>query len=157
MVSTTNDPDRGLGLGDLAAGVLDSTSPKLRVLLVDDFGVWRERVRVILQQRDDLEIVGDASDGLEAVHQARVLKPDVILLDIGLPQMNGFQAASQIKEFLPDAKIIFVTSYNDPEMVRAAMSHGARGYLFKVNLHRELLECIECVRGGEPYISSDLS
>ena len=100
--------------------------PLIRVLVVDDFEDWRRQVRLLLQARPEWQVIAEASDGSEAVQKAEDLKPDLILLDIGLPKLNGIEAARRIRQVSPSSKIIFLSQDNDPEIVQAALSTGAR-------------------------------
>lgn len=127
------------------------TSPSC-ILLVDDFEPWRKQVCAMLQSRPDLKIIAEAEDGLEAVRKAEELKPDLILLDIGMPYLNGIEAAERISKIVPDAKILFVTQENDPDVVATALSNGAKGLVMKVNAHRELLPALEAVLEGRRFI-----
>ena len=106
----------------------------------------------MLQSRPDLKIIAEAEDGLEAVRKAEELKPDLILLDIGMPYLNGIEAAERISKIVPDAKILFVTQENDPDVVATALSNGAKGLVMKVNAHRELLPALEAVLEGRRFI-----
>jgi DNA-binding NarL/FixJ family response regulator len=100
-----------------------------------------------------LQILGEASDGLEAVQKAEELQPDLILLDIGLPKLNGIEAAHRISQLVPRAKILFVSHDNDAELVAGALGNGAKGYVQKQNANKELLPAIEAVLGGGRFIS----
>jgi len=114
-----------------------------RVLLVDDFEPWREQVRSILQTRPELRVVAEVADGLQAVQKAQELKPDLILLDIGLPSLSGIEAAKIIRERCSQSKIVFVTENTDSEIREAAMASGASGYVVKTtNIAHELLDAI---------------
>ena len=101
----------------------------IRVLIAEDFEPWRRFYRTALQKRSDFQVVGEVSDGLEAVRQAEQLQPDLILLDIGLPSLNGIGAARQIREISPASKILFVSENRSAEIVREALSTGASGYI----------------------------
>jgi DNA-binding NarL/FixJ family response regulator len=103
----------------------------LRVLVVEDFAPFSQFIRSTLADRPDLQVIGEASDGLGAVHRAEELKPDLILLDIGLPTLNGIEAARQIRQLCPESKIIFVNQESDADIVQEALSFGALGYLKK--------------------------
>ena len=127
----------------------------IRVLVVDDFEPWRQRICGMLQTRPDLRVVAEAGDGLEAVQKAE-LQPDLIVLDIGLPNLNGLEAAKRILQVAPGAKIIFFTSNNDRDVVRAALSAGAQGYVLKTDPARELLTAVQKVLGGEHFFSSGI-
>jgi DNA-binding NarL/FixJ family response regulator len=131
----------------------DVSKSAVRTLVVDDYDAWRQHVCSVLKTRPELLIVGEASDGLEAVQKAEELKPDLILLDIGLPTLNGIEAEHRIRQVLPGARILFLSQNNDAEILRAAMSNGARGYVLKVDAGYELLPAIEAILGGERFIS----
>ena len=103
-----------------------------------------------------MRIIGEASDGLEAVQKAEELNPDLILLDIGLPKLNGIEAAHRISRLVPAAKILFVSQENDKDIVAAALSNGAKGYLRKQNAGTELLSAVEVVLRGNRFVSEGL-
>jgi len=128
----------------------------IRVFLVDDFEPWRQQVRSILGARPELCVVAEAADGLEAVQKAKELKPDLILLDIGLPNLNGIEVASRIRQVAPDTVIIFLTENSDNGVVRATFSTGARGYVLKTDAGRELLRAVTGVLGGDDFVSSGI-
>jgi DNA-binding NarL/FixJ family response regulator len=128
----------------------------IRVLVVDDYEPLRRVVRLILQLRDDLQIIGEASDGLEAVQTAKALQPDLILLDIDLPTLNGIQAARRLHELVPQAKILFLSIESSPDVVREAFSAGGSGYVYKLNIGSELLTAIETVLRGTEFVGSEL-
>jgi len=111
--------------------------------VVDDFEQWRQQIRSIIETRSELHVIAEAADGLEAVQKAQELKPDLILLDIGLPNLNGLQAANRIHQVAPDAAIIFLTQNSDEELVQAALRSGAQGYVLKAKASSELLPAIE--------------
>jgi len=128
----------------------------VRVLVVDDFEPWRRRVCSMLQTRPDLRVVAEAGDGLEAVQKAQELKPDLVLLDIGLPTLNGLEAANRIRQVAPDARIIFLTQISDKDIVQAALSTGAHGYVLKTDANRELLAALAGVLDGDDFVSSGI-
>jgi DNA-binding NarL/FixJ family response regulator len=109
---------------------------------------------LLLQPRPESQVIAEASDGLEAVQKAEDLKPDVILLDIGLPKLNGIEAARRIRQRSPSSKIIFLSQNNDLDVVRAALGTGALGYVRKIDAGRELLLALDAVLRGEQFISS---
>lgn len=100
----------------------------------------------------DLHVVGEVSDGSEAVQKAVELKPDLILLDIGLPTLNGIEAARQIRELVPESRIIFLSQESSPDVVEEALTLGARGYLIKVRAGSELLAAVEAVISGQRFV-----
>ena len=126
-----------------------------RVLLVDDFVPFLEWVYRLLQ--DTMEIVARASDGLEAVQIAEALQPDLILLDIGLPKLNGIEAARRIGNVAPNSKILFVSMESSPDVVQEAIRVGALGYVAKGKAATELLKAIELVLQGKQFVSPSLS
>ena len=123
----------------------------IRILVADDFSEWRVRLRSILQARPEWQVIGEACDGLDAVHKTTELRPDVVLLDIGMPGLNGIEAAKQIRRASPSTKVIFVTQENDAEVRTEALAAGAEGYLLKTNLTRELLSAVEAALGDAHY------
>jgi CheY-like chemotaxis protein len=128
----------------------------VRVLVVDDYEPWREHVCSVLKTRPELKVVGEASDGLEAVRIAEELKPDLILLDIGLPHLNGIDVAHQLCQTVPGAKILFLTQNNDAGLVQAVLSNGVQGYVLKAGAGSDLLPAIKAVLQGEKFVSSGI-
>ena len=135
---------------------VESPPSSVRVLLVDDFEPWRQRVSSTLQRRKELRVVAEVADGLEAVQKAKELKPDLILLDIGLPNLNGIEAANRIRQLVPGAKIIFLTQNSDKEVVQAAMSSGVQGYVLKTDAATELLTAVSRVLRGDDVVISGI-
>ena len=132
-----------------------ATSP-VRIMVVDDLEAWRRRVCSLLQRRPEFRVVAEAADGLDAVQKAQELKPDLILLDIGLPDLDGVEAANRIRQVAPDAAIIFLTANRNKDLARAALSDGARGYVLKIDAGRELLSAVAGVLGGDDFVSSGI-
>jgi DNA-binding NarL/FixJ family response regulator len=127
----------------------------IRILIVDDYAPWRRFLRSTLEKRADLQVIGEVSDGLDAVKQAEALQPDLILLDIGLPTLNGIEAARQIRELAPQTAILFLTQDSSPPVVEEALRLGS-GYVIKVN-GAELLTAIDEVLHGRKFVSSVLA
>jgi len=117
-------------------------SAEATILIADDMAGWRVRVREILHGLPECQIVGEACDGLQAVQRVAELKPDLVLLDIGMPVLDGLRAASQIQRVSPHSKIVFVTQEDDADIQRAAIDTGALGYILKSNAASELLPTI---------------
>jgi DNA-binding NarL/FixJ family response regulator len=131
-------------------------SLSIRILIADDFEDWRRQVRLLLQVRPEWRVIAEALDGSEAVQKAEDLKPDLILLDIGLLKLNGIEAARQIRQRSPNSKIIFLSQNNDLDVVRAALSTGGLGYVHKTAAGRELLPAVDAVLRGKRFVSSSL-
>ncbi len=127
-----------------------------RVLVVEDYEPFRRLIRSVLAKKRQLQIVGEASDGLQAVKKAEELQPDLILLDIGLPTINGIEVACRISRLLPAARILFVSQHNDPDVVTAALSNGAKGYVLKENAVTDLLPAVEAALRGDRFVSRGL-
>jgi len=134
--------------------IAQTMSPStVRVLVVEDYKPYRRFVRLVLRKRPTLEIVGEASDGVEAVRRAEELKPDLILLDIGLPSLNGIEAARQIRSVAPESKIVFLSHESSADVVREALSLGAWGYVVKATAETDLLAAIDAVLLGRHFVS----
>jgi len=125
----------------------------VRILLVDDFAPFRSYVRSVLAECPECEIVGEATDGLEALQKAGELQPDLILLDISLPKINGIQVAKQLRTVAPASSVLFLTAHNSPEMVPLALSIGARGYVSKCSAARDLVRAVKAVCLGMQFVS----
>ncbi len=126
------------------------------VLVVEDFVPFQDFICSTLMKETNLQVIGKVSDGQEAVERARKLKPDLILLDIGLPTLNGIAAARQIRKVAPEAKIIFVTQESSPDVAQEALSSGARGYVLKTRAGSDLLAAVDAVLGGRQFVSDGL-
>jgi DNA-binding NarL/FixJ family response regulator len=129
----------------------------LRVLIVDDFEPWRRFLHSILQKLPQLRIIGEESDGLSALQSAEQLKPDLILLDIGLPKLNGIEAAQKIRELSPHSKILFASAYRSRDIVEAALATGAEGYIVKTEAGKELLPAVAAILRGKKFVSASLA
>jgi DNA-binding NarL/FixJ family response regulator len=131
-------------------------TPCLRVLVVEDHERFRRVLCELLQQRADLLIVGEAADGLDAICQAEALRPDVVILDIGLPMLSGIEVAGRIRAKVPDAKLIFVTNESSLEVVEQAFRRGAHGYVYKPRVQRDVLPVLEAIVRGARFVSGGL-
>jgi CheY-like chemotaxis protein len=137
--------------------VLPLTTFSIRVLVVDDYAPWRSFVSSMLQTQPELEVVAEVSDGLEAIYQSQELQPDLILLDVGLPVLNGIEAARRIREVSPASKILFLSENRSVDVVQAALSTGAGGYVVKSDGASELLPAVAAVLQGQQFVSASLT
>jgi DNA-binding NarL/FixJ family response regulator len=129
----------------------------VRVLVVEDYEPFRQFVCSSLEKRPELQIVGEVSDGLEAVQKAEELQPDLIVLDIGLPSLTGIEAARRIREFSPQSRILFVSQETSVHVVRGALAEGAKGYVVKKDARRELLTAVDAVLRGRQFVGRRFS
>ena len=129
----------------------------IRILVVDDFEPFRDFVSSTLKKLPEVQITAEVSDGMEAVQKAQELRPDLVLLDIGLPTLNGIEAARRIRELSPRSKILFLSASDSKEMVEAALRLGAHGYVLKLDAQRELLAAVESVVQGKLFVSTTLA
>jgi DNA-binding NarL/FixJ family response regulator len=129
----------------------------MRVLLVDDHALFREGLAGIIAAQSDMEVVGEANDGLEAFVKAQELKPDLILMDVQMPGMNGLEATRQIKQVLPETNIVMLTVRDDDEKLFEALKNGAQGYLLKEIRSREMLIMLRGAMQGEAALSPTLA
>lgn len=130
---------------------------KIRVLLADDHTLLRQGMKRLLEAEEDMEIVGEAGEGLEAIHKAEQFRPDVAVLDYAMPGLTGPQAAVRIKQIEPKTKIIVLTMHDDEEYVEEALGAGASGYILKDAAANELIAAIRAVYRGETYLSPRVS
>ena len=124
-----------------------------RILVVEDFEPWRGFISAMVEQEPQFRIICEVFDGLEAVQKAKELKPDLILLDIGLPRLNGFDAARQIRSYAPRSKILFLSQETSTTVAREALRIGT-GFVAKTDARRELLSAMKAVLLGEQFLSS---
>jgi DNA-binding NarL/FixJ family response regulator len=127
----------------------------VRILLVDDHEQFRRYIVSMLEENANMQVVGEAADGLQAVEQAEALQPDVILLDIGLPVISGIEAARQIGEIANKARIIFLSQECSPEVVQEALDLGAWAYITKMHAGTELLPAVDAVSRGERFMNAN--
>jgi len=135
-------------LGDIAP---------VRVLVVDDYEPWHGFVSTTFQRQPELKIIGRVSDGLEAVQKAQELQPEIILLDINLPKLNGFEVARRVREHIPQLKIIFFSADRSFDIAEEALRLCAYGYIVKSDAGRDLVPALEAVLRGEQFVSSSLA
>jgi DNA-binding NarL/FixJ family response regulator len=125
-----------------------------RIIVVDDYDPFRRFICSTLRKRPELQIVGEVSDGLEAVQKAEELQPDLIVLDIGLPSLNGIEAARRIRKLSPKSKILFVSQESSDDVVQEALALGALGYIVKADAGKELLTAVNTVLRGDRFVGS---
>jgi len=125
----------------------------IRVVVCDDHALFREGVKTILHSQPDIEVVGEASDGQEGVEKAIRLYPDVVLMDIAMPVLKGFDATRRIKKSRPDIKVLILTVYDDEDMVARCLDAGAAGYVLKDSPPTQLIYAVQAVYRGQQYMS----
>lgn len=126
----------------------------VRILIVEDFQPWRRTIRSILEESSDQVVICECSDGLEALQKSEELQPDLVVLDIGLPKLNGLEAARLIRKVVPGSRILFLTAYISAELVRSALQTGALGYVVKSNAASDLLPAMDAVMHDKRFVSS---
>jgi len=130
---------------------------KIRVLLADDHPSFREGLERLLREEEDIEVVGQSSDGLEAVNMSRDLRPDVVILDVSMPKLNGVEATKQIKEACPDTSVLILSAYDNNPYVLSAIEYGADGYLLKSARYQEVITAIRAVYSGGKVLDSTVA
>jgi two-component system response regulator NreC len=130
---------------------------KVRILIADDHALVREGIMAFLGMAEDLEVAGEAADGVATIEQAKKLKPDVILMDINMPKLGGLEATVELRKALPDTKIIVLTQYEDAVYVRRFLKAGASGYLVKRAVGTDLITAIKAVMAGETYLHPSIA
>ncbi len=130
---------------------------KKRIIIAEDHTILREGLRLLLSSNADFEVVAEAEDGLEAIRTSETLQPDLILMDLSMPRMNGMGAIQEIKKQCPTTKILVLTVHKTEEYILATLKAGADGYVLKDATHNELMLAIECVFSGKSYLSPGIS
>lgn len=126
--------------------------PEIRVLIVDDHAILRDGIRSLLERQDDMVVVGEASNGLEALSQVSVINPDIVLMDIAMPGMNGIEATHQIKDLYPEVKILVLTQHDNREYIEPLLQAGASGYILKRSGGKEVVNAIRHVYEDSGYL-----
>lgn len=130
---------------------------KIRVFLADDHKILRESLVILLSQKDNIEVVGAAGDGQDAYKKILELQPDIAVLDISIPRLNGLDLAERLRTEMPGVKVVILTMHKSGEFVSKALCAGVRGYVLKDNALEELIECIELVYTNKIYLSQDIT
>lgn len=130
---------------------------KIKVFLADDHKILRESLVILLSQKENIKVIGEAGDGQEAYREIAALKPDVAVLDISIPRLNGLDLAVRLKNELPEVRTVILTMHKTEEYVTRALCSGVRGYVLKDNALEELIECIETVYTGKMFLSQDIT
>lgn len=130
---------------------------KIRVLLADDHAILRKGIAMLIGAQPDMEVIGEAKNGREAAEVARQLKPDVVVMDISMPELNGIEGTRQICDELPQTKVLALSMHKDSVYVREILRAGARGYLLKDSEDDDLLKAIRCVSKGQAFLSPEVS
>ena len=136
---------------------VSATKQKIKILVVDDHPVVRKGLQLCLAREQRLKIVGEAADGDEAVRKARDLEPDLVLMDISMPRMNGLAVTEVLRKQSPDVKVLILSVHSNKEYIFRIIQAGAHGYVSKEAKPEELLRAIECVYSGEPFFSEDIA
>ena len=129
----------------------------VRILVVDDFVPWLHLVLTLLESENNLQIISTAVDGTEAVQKAEELQPDLILMDLGLPGINGIEATRQIGIVSPGSKVLFLTHHSEPDIIQAAFDAGASGYVFKSDFNADLIPAVRAALLGQKFVSRSLT
>jgi Response regulator containing a CheY-like receiver domain and an HTH DNA-binding domain len=130
---------------------------KIRVFLADDHKILRESLVILLSQKDNIDVIGASGDGQEAYRRITELKPDIAVLDISIPRLNGLDLADKLKTEMPEVKTVILTMHKSEEFVTRALCAGVKGYVLKDNALEELIDCIETVYEGKMFLSQDIT
>ncbi|MBT4641047.1 MAG: response regulator transcription factor [Deltaproteobacteria bacterium] len=131
--------------------------PNIRVLLADDHTIVRKGLCALLEEETDISVIGEAEDGREAVEKAFTLEPDVVVIDIGMPSLNGLEAVKAIKKGRPEMKVLILTMHENEEYITEALRAGVSGYLIKKSVPRDLITAIQLAYKGESFLSPSIS
>lgn len=134
-----------------------TTTPPLKILLVDDHEVVRRGLSALLETRPGWTVVGEASDGRTAVRMARETEADVVIMDIGMPELNGFEATRKIRKSRPEAELLVLSMHESEQLVREIIGAGARGYVLKSDAGRDLIAAVEALSRHEPFFTSHVA
>jgi DNA-binding NarL/FixJ family response regulator len=126
----------------------------MKVLIADDHGIVRTGIRLLLERQPDVEVVGEAADGIEAVEQALACDPDLCILDVGMPRMTGLQAAREIRSHLPDARVLMLSMHDDERYLFEALKSGASGYVLKREADQDLVGAVRAVGRGDAFLTN---
>ncbi|MGH9930209.1 MAG: response regulator [Pyrinomonadaceae bacterium] len=129
----------------------------IRVLLADDHAVVRDGLRFLLEAQGDIKVVGNANDGRDAVRQVSILKPDIVVMDIAMPELNGIEATLQIQKKCPSTRVIILSMHSTAEHIRQSLQAGAQGYVLKKSAGEEVVEAVRAVNSGRGYLSKTIA
>lgn len=144
-----------VAISNLPAEHADQTTEKIRILVVDDHAILRSGLRMMLNAQPDIEVIGEAADGRTGVTEAVRLHPDVVLMDITMPDQNGIEATRQIKQQVPDIHVLVLTMHENDEYLFQCLRAGASGYILKEAADTELIHAIRTIRTGSFYLSPE--
>jgi two-component system, NarL family, response regulator NreC len=136
---------------------MKSEEKQIRILLADDHNVMRRGLRFLLETQPEFSVVGEASDGSQAVEQAEAVHPDVVVLDIAMPNLSGIEAAQRIVSLLPNTSVVILSMHSDEGYVLRALKAGAKGYLLKDSIENDLIQAIKTVAQGKAFFSPEIS
>jgi DNA-binding NarL/FixJ family response regulator len=129
----------------------------IKVFIADDHKILRESLRILLSQQENIEVIGEAAGGLEAFEKIQTLRPEIAVLDISLPQLNGLDLAARLAQEQPETKIVILTMHKSEEFVKRALSVGVKGYVLKDNALEDLIACIQAVHEGKAFLSQSVT